>query len=78
VSDLDLKPAVAQIMKEAGPALVAKAVGVDNVDQAQQAAEKKAEEEARRARQKAAEEGARQQQKLEEHAKNRLKGLFGK
>ena len=47
VSDLDLKPAVAQIMKEAGSALVGKALGVDNVDQTQQAAQKKAEEQAK-------------------------------
>ncbi len=56
VADLDLRPAVAQIVREAGSALVGKALGVDKVDQAQQDAEKK----------------------VEEEAKNRLKGLLGK
>jgi AsmA protein len=46
VADLDLRPAVAQIVREAGSALVGKALGVDKVDQAQQDAEKKVEEEA--------------------------------
>jgi AsmA protein len=56
VADLDLRPAVAQIVREAGSAVVGKALGVDNVDQAQRDAQKQ----------------------VEQEAKNRLKGLFGK
>ena len=84
VSDLDLKPAVNQIVKEAGTALVGKAIGVDQAqvqkkaDEVQQQAQQRAQAEADQAKQKAAEEARRQQQKLEEEAKNRLKGLFGK
>jgi AsmA protein len=66
VADLDLKPAVAQIVKEGGAALVGRALGVDT-SKAQEAAQ-----------QKAADEAAKAQQKVEEEAKNRLKGLFGK
>jgi len=57
---------VAQIVKEGGAALVGRALGVDT-SKAQEAVQ-----------QKAAEEAAKAQQKLEEEAKNRLKGLFGK
>jgi AsmA protein len=77
IADLDLKPAVSQIVKEAGSALVGKALGV-SPDQAQAEAQKKAEAVQQDAQKKAAEEAARQKQKLEEEAKNRLKGLFGK
>ncbi|MCA1829377.1 MAG: YdbH domain-containing protein [Myxococcales bacterium] len=77
LSDLDLKPAVNQIVKEAGSALVGKALGVDPA-QAQAEAQKKADAVQQDAQKKAAEEAARQKQKLEEEAKNRLKGLFGK
>jgi AsmA protein len=66
VSDLDLKPAVNQIVKEGGSALVGRALGVDS-SQAQQAAEQKAQQEAEA-----------QKKKLEGDVKNRLKGLFGK
>ena len=66
VTDLDLKPAVAQIVKEGGAALIGRALGVDT-SKAQEAGQ-----------QKAADEAAKAQQKLEEEAKNRLKGLFGK
>lgn len=55
VTELDLKPAVGEIVKQGGSALVQKALGVD-ASQAEQQAEKK----------------------VEEEAKNRLKGLFGK
>ncbi|MGZ6143048.1 MAG: AsmA-like C-terminal region-containing protein, partial [Myxococcales bacterium] len=77
VTDLDLKPAVAQIVKEAGSAVVGKALGVDPA-QAQEQAQQRAQAEADKAKQKAAEEAQKQKQKLEEEAKNRLKGLFGK
>jgi AsmA protein len=66
VTDLDLKPAVAQIVKEGSAALVGRALGVDN-SKAQEAAQ-----------QKAADEAAKAQQKLEEEAKKGLQGLFGK
>jgi AsmA protein len=62
VSDLDLKPAVNQIVKEGGSALVGRAVGVDS-SKVQGDVQKKAEEE---------------QKKIQDEAKNRLKGLFGK
>jgi len=71
LADLALRPAVEAIAKQAGSALVGKAlgkaVGVDagNVDEAK----KKAEDQARRR----AEEGKK---KLEEEAKGRLQGLF--
>lgn len=77
LADLDLKPAVNQIVKEAGSALVGKALGVDP-GQAQAEAQKKAQAVQEDAQKKAAEEAARQKQKLEEEARNRLKGLFGK
>jgi AsmA protein len=57
---------VAQIVKEGGAAPVGRALGVDT-SKAQEAVQ-----------QKAADEAAKAQQKLEEEAKNRLKGLFGK
>jgi AsmA protein len=66
VTDLDLKPAVAQIVKEGSAALVGRALGVDN-SKAQEAAQ-----------QKAVDEAAKAQQKLEEEAKKGLQGLFGK
>ncbi len=62
VSDLDLKPAVNQIVKEGGSALVGRAIGVDSSN-VQADVQKKAEE---------------QQKKIQDEAKNRLKGLFGK
>jgi AsmA protein len=88
VADLDLKPAVSQIVKEGGAALIGRAFGVD-AGNAQQAAEqraqlvqadtqKKAQAEADAAKQKAQAAAAEEQKKLEEQAKNRLKGLFGK
>ncbi|HTO96282.1 MAG TPA: AsmA family protein [Myxococcales bacterium] len=55
VTDLDLKPAVSQIVKEAGSSLLGQALGTG----AQSDAEA-------------------QKKKLEEEAKSRLKGLFGK
>jgi len=61
VSDLDLKPAVDQIVKAGGAALLGKALGVDS-SQAEDAAKKKAEE---------------TQKKVEDEAAKRLKGLFG-
>jgi AsmA protein len=69
VSDLDLKPAVNQIVKEGGAALVGRALGVDSsqAQQVQADAQKRAEGEAEA-----------QKKKLEDEAKNRLKGLLGK
>ncbi|HET7788919.1 MAG TPA: AsmA family protein [Myxococcales bacterium] len=73
LTDLDLKPAVSQIVKEGGAALMGKALGVDS-SQAQKAAEQRASQVQADAQKKAAE----QRKKIEEEAKNRLKGLFGK
>jgi AsmA protein len=73
ITDLDLKPAVSQIVKEGGAALVGRAIGVDSSG-AQKAAEQKASQVQAEAQKKAAE----QQKKIEDEAKNRLKGLFGR
>ena len=84
VTDLDLKPAVSQIVKEGGAALLGKALGVDS-SQAQAAAQKKAEAvqqqaqaEAEKAKQQAADAANKEKQKLQDEASKRLKGLFGK
>src|SRR6267378_1803969 len=77
VVDLDLKPAVDQIVKEGGAALLGRALGVDS-GSAQQAAEQKAEQVQQDAQKRAQAEAAAQQKKLEEQARNKLKGLFGK
>ncbi len=63
VQELDLKPAIAQIMKEAGASLLGKALGVDNLDQKKAQIEQQAQQRA---------------QKIQDEAANRLKGLFGK
>src|SRR3954470_179493 len=73
VTDLDLKPAVNQIVKEGGAALVGRALGVDS-SQAQKVAGQKASQVQADAEKKAAE----QKKKVEDEAKNRLKGLFGR
>jgi len=73
VVDLDLKPAVDQIVKEGGAALVGRALGVDS-GSAQQAAEQVQQD----AQKRAQAEAAAQQKKFEEQARNKLKGLFGK
>ena len=88
VTDLDLKAAVSQIVKEGGSALLGRALGVDSGN-AQQAAEQKAQQvqadtqkraqaEMDAAKRKAAAEAEAQRKKVEDEAKNRLKGLFGK
>jgi AsmA protein len=77
VVDLDLKPAVDQILKEGGAALVGRALGVDS-GRAQQAAEQKAEQIQQEAQKRAEAEAEAQQKKLQEQARNKLKGLFGK
>ena len=88
LADLDLKPAVNQIVKEGGSALLGRAFGVDS-SKAQQAAEQKAQQvqadaqkraqsEVDAAKQKADAEAAAQKKKIEDEAKSRLKGLFGK
>jgi AsmA protein len=84
VSDLDLKPAVAQIVKEGGAALLGKAFGVD-ASQAQEAAQKRAgavqqqaQAEADKAKQQAAEEAQKQELKLRDEAAKKLHGLLGK
>ncbi|HZR10165.1 MAG TPA: AsmA-like C-terminal region-containing protein [Myxococcales bacterium] len=88
VTDLDLKAAVSQIVKEGGSALLGRAFGV-NSGNAQQAAEQKAQQvqadaqkraqsEVDAAKQKAAADADAQRKKVEDEAKNRLKGLFGK
>ncbi|HET9754404.1 MAG TPA: AsmA-like C-terminal region-containing protein, partial [Myxococcales bacterium] len=73
LTDLDLKPAVNQIVKEGGAALVGRALGVDSSG-AQKTAEQKASQVQAEAQKKAEE----QQKKIQDEAKNRLKGLFGK
>jgi AsmA protein len=77
VADLDLKPAVSEIVKQGGAALVGRAFGVDS-GKAQQAAEQKAQQVQDETRKRAEAEAAAQKKKMEEEAKNRLKGLFGK
>src|SRR3954468_17627609 len=77
VTDLDLKPAVNQIVKEGGTALVGRALGVD-ASGAQQAAQQKAQQVQEDAQKRAQAEAAAQQKKIEDEAKNKLKGLFGK
>ena len=77
VADLDLKPAVNEIVKQGGAALVGRAFGVDS-SKAQQAAEQKAQKVQDEAQKRAEAEAAAQKKKVEEEAKNRLKGLFGK
>ena len=84
VTDLDLKAAVSQIVKEGGAALLGKALGVDT-SQAQDAAQKKAaavqqqaQGEADKAKQQAADAANKEKQKLQDDAAKKLKGLFGK
>ena len=84
LADLDLKPAVDQILKEGGAALVGKALGVDT-SQAQAAAQKKAEDVQKQAQGRAAEAQKRaqseieaQRKKAEQEAQSRLKGIFGR
>jgi AsmA protein len=77
VADLDLKPAVNEIVKQGGAALVGRALGVDS-SKAQQVAEQKAQKVQDEAQKRAEAEAAAQKKKVEEEAKNRLKGLFGK
>ena len=77
VTDLDLKAAVSQIVKEGGAALLGKALGVDT-SQAQEAGQKKVQAEADKAKQQAADEANKQKQKLQDEAAKKLQGLFGK
>jgi len=77
VADLDLKPAVNQIVKEGGAALLGRAFGVDS-SKAQQTAEQKADQGQADAQKRAQEEVDAKRKKLEEEAKDRLKGLFGR
>ena len=76
-ADLDLKPAVNQIVKEGGTALLGRAFGVDS-SKAQQTAEQKAGQVQADAQKRAEAEAEAKRKKLEEEAKNRLKGLFGR
>ena len=76
-TDLDLKPAVNQIVKEGGTALLGRAFGVDS-SKAQQTAEQKAGQVQADAQKRAEAEAEAKRKKLEEEAKNRLKGLFGR
>src|SRR5438309_2302010 len=76
-TELDLKPAVNQIVKEGGTALLGRAFGVDS-SKAQQSVEQKAGQVQDEAQQRAEAEAEAKRKKLEEEAKNRLKGLFGK
>ena len=78
LTDLDLKPAVESIVRQAGSALVGRALGVDNIEQKQQEAQKQGQQRAQQAEEKAAADADAQKKKMEEEAKNRLKGLFGK
>jgi AsmA protein len=77
VTDLDLKPAVEQIVKEGGAALIGKAFGVDS-SQAQEVAQKKAAAVQQQARQQADAEAQKQEQKLRDEAAKKLHGLLGK
>jgi AsmA protein len=77
VADLDLKPAVSQIVKEGGAALIGRAFGVDT-GKAQQVAEQRAGQVQADAQKRAQAEADAQKKKVEDEAKNRLKGLFGK
>jgi AsmA protein len=76
-TELDLKPAVNQIVKEGGTALLGRAFGVDS-SKAQESAEQKAGQVQAEAQKRAEAEAEAKRKKLEEEAKNRLKGLFGK
>ena len=67
IENLDLKPAIAQIVKEAGASLLGHALGVDNVKAKQDELQKQAQDAAQK-----------EQQKLQDEAKNRLKGIFGR
>jgi AsmA protein len=88
VTDLDLKAAVSQIVREGGSALLGRALGVDSsnaqqaaeqrAQQVQADAEKRAQAEMDAAKQKAAADAEAERKKLEDEARNRLKGLFGK
>ena len=73
VTDLDLKAAVSEIVKQGGAALVGKALGVDTgqVQQRAQAVEDKA-------KQQATDAANKEKQKLEDDASKKLRGLFGK
>jgi AsmA protein len=75
VTDLDLKPAVEQIVKEGGAALIGKAFGVDA---SQEVAQKKAAAVQQQARQQADAEAQKQEQKLKDEAAKKLHGLLGK
>jgi len=77
VVDLDLRPAVEQIMKEGGSALLGRALGIDP-SKFQQTADQKAQQVQPDAQKRAEAEAAAQQKKLEDEAKNQLKSLFGK
>src|SRR3989441_621071 len=76
-ADLDLKPAVNQIVKEGGTALLRRAFGGDS-SKAEQTAEQKAGQVQADAQKRAEAEAEAKRKKLEEEAKNRLKGLFGR
>ena len=82
VSDFDLKPAVSQLAKEAGSALLGKALGVDNVDQAVDQKKKEAEDAAKKKQEELQKQAQDQadaaRKKVEDEAKNKLKGLFGR
>jgi AsmA protein len=71
IEGLDVKPAIAMILKEAGANLLGRALGVDNVDQ------KKAQLE-QQAQQRAQDEAKKAEQKIQDEAANKLKGLFGR
>ncbi len=71
VEELDLKPAISMIVKQAGASLLGKALGVDNLDQ------KKAQVE-QQAQQRVQDEAKKAQQKIQDEAANKLKGLFGR
>jgi len=74
VTDLDLKGAVAAIVKEGGAALLGKVLGTDK---AQAAAQDKAKQVEADAQKKAQDAAAQEKQKLENQAQEKLKGLFG-
>src|SRR5205085_4279668 len=81
-TNLDLGPAVQTIAKSAGSALVGRFVGGAAGAKAQEiiggGTDKAKQEAENAARQRAQQEADKQKRRLEDEAKNRLKGLFGK
>ncbi|HET7753626.1 MAG TPA: AsmA-like C-terminal region-containing protein [Anaeromyxobacteraceae bacterium] len=84
VGDLGIEAVVQAILKEAGSAAAARALGVKDGDVGAAAEQKKAELKARAdaerqaAEQRARDEAEKRKQQVEEEAKKKLRGLFGR